>query len=288
VIWNGGRCRSGRRAQNQIRTTDRRLNSPPYTELTRRYVDLKALSSAERLKKAESTDPGELAREFAQSVSAFQGFSTDQPFFPENPDRDLNKSPEAASRGYGWAMAIKRQQLVEVERDPELNFRYVEREIVPTRTQRRTQFEDPDGHEVQIDIILANDAGDAGRPIVTELKIARDKDPFTALIQALAGAAQLASSQQRARLSSLGDSVGVHLASHEEDPLLDVYVLLGAFPKTGRDLFDQLKLAGRLARHLEQEDEVRAHLGRIRVLAATRTPDDHLRATTELPAPASP
>jgi hypothetical protein len=264
------------------------LKSPPYTELTRRYVQLKALPSAERLKEAKSTDPSELARAFAQSVSAFQGFSTGDRFFPKNPDRDLDKSPEAASRGYGWAMAMKAQQLVEVDGDPELNFRYVEREIVPTRTQHRTQFEDPQGHEVQIDLILANDAGDARRPIVAELKIARDKDPFTALIQALAGAAQLASSRQRARLSLLGDSVGVHLASHEEDPLLDMYVLLGAFPKTGRDLFDQLKLADQLARHLEQENEMRAHLGRIRVLAATRTKNDRIGVTTHLPIRASP
>lgn len=81
----------------------------------------------------------ELAEEFAESVAAHASFAhIDEPFFPAGPERDGSKSTDADARTFGWSMAVKGAlPHVVVTGAPELNFRYVEREIIPTRTQHR-------------------------------------------------------------------------------------------------------------------------------------------------------
>jgi hypothetical protein len=64
---------------------------------------------------------------------------------------------------------------------------------------------------------------------------------------------------------------------------IDVYVLLGDFPKSGRDRFQQLDRAVALATELEADTALGQHLGRIRIIALQRDEEDAITATTELP-----
>ena len=252
----------------------------PFPRLVKRYVCLKDKPSAERLQQAETVTAAELAEEFAESVAAHASLPpTDEPFFPADPERDGPKSDEAEGRTFGWSMAIKRTlPHIVVTGAPELNFRYAEREIIPTRTQHRPTYEEGiAGKQVRVDLVLAHVP--SGRPIVGELKIADDKDPYTGLVQAMAGASQLVSRSQRERLNR---HVGP-LASADDEPLVDVYVLLGAYPKTGRDRFRQLEWAAKLASQLEGQPQISEHIGRIRILSVSRHQDDTVTASTELP-----
>jgi hypothetical protein len=238
-------------------------------------VELKELSSAERLRQAEEVSAAELADEFNQSVVDFAGFFTEQPFFEDPSDiRDAGKNPKSDRRTYGWAMSMKAQDRVRVEGAPKLDFVYVEREIIPTRTKPQVNFDVDEAKQIRVDLILSNAEG--RRPIIAELKIASDKDPFTGLVQALAGAAQLVSPSQRARLAKLRAPV----AQFEEDRLLDIYVLLAEFQETGRDRPSQLRHAARLAPELEAMLE--KQIGRIRILGLRRAPGS-VEATTSLP-----
>lgn len=130
-----------------------------------------------------------------------------------------------------------------------------------------------------MDLVLAHVP--SGAPIIGELKIAHDKDPYTGLVQALAGASQLVSVSQRERLNR---HVGP-LASADDEPLVDVYVLLGAYPKTGRDRFKQLDWAAKLASQLEAQPQINEHIGRIRILSLSRRHDATASASAELPKP---
>lgn len=247
----------------------------PYTALTSRYVKLKDRPSAERLREAENVSASELAEEFAASAEAFEAFRTHQAFFDQDPDtRDADKDPRSDARTYGWAMAMKRQDSIGVNGDRELDFAYVEREIIPTRTRPQAGFDREEGKHVRVDLVLAN--AKSRRPIVAELKIAHDKDAYTALVQALAGASQLVSTSQRERLAKLR----IPVASMEDEPQIDVYVLLAQFPTRGRDRFKQLERAASLAGGLQELGLIR--LGRVRILGLSG-PREAIQATTELP-----
>ena len=254
-----------------------------YPRLTRRYVELKDRPSEARLRAAQTTTAAQLRTEFLESVQAFSQFNTEGltdggEFFPASRTDD-GKNLKSDTRTFGWAMTLKAMKSVPVAGSNDLAFRYVEREIIPTRTKPQLPFAGGEGKHVRVDLVLANVA--TGRPIVGELKIASDKDPFTGLVQALAGAAQLVPAHQRKRLMTLARP----LASIADEPLVDVYVLLGNFPTRGRDRFKQLDCAVELAAQLEADDALARHLGRIRILALRRDDRGAISASTRLPTP---
>lgn len=93
-----------------------------------------------------------------------------------------------------------------------LTCRYLDRELVATRTTGGATHE---GTAVRLDLLLCNDAdrtpiiGEVKRtsdvdPLHRHHKPATDKDPFSALVQALACAAQLSTLAQYARLARWG------------------------------------------------------------------------------------
>src|SRR5262249_1126663 len=138
----------------------------PTPELTSRYLKLKDLPSAERLNQAEDMHADVLAAEFNAAVDDFRDFSAlpTKTFYDQDSEsRDLNKSRKSDTRTYGWGMAMKKAT-VRVDGNRELDFAYVDREIVPTRTKPGR-----DGPKLMIDLILAG--AKTGRPIVSELKI---------------------------------------------------------------------------------------------------------------------
>ena len=251
----------------------------PFPELTRRYVQLKDVTSEGRLRAAERATVHEHAALIGDSVRAFEDFDVTihEPFYPANDARDLDKSPKQASRTFGWAMAIKAMSSVSVEGDESLTFRYVAREVSPVHTKPMGTFETPDGKANSTDLILINES--SSRPVVAEVKIGRDKEPYTALVQALASAAQLVPRRQRARLQALDG----RFASFDRDPRIDVFVLLAEFPERNRHRWYQLAYARGLAAGLEAHPDVQRHFGRITFLQLHRSSTDEVSATTALP-----
>jgi hypothetical protein len=105
----------------------------------------------------------------------------------------------------------------------ELAFEHVDRELLLHRTRSPAQWDDGKSNRggIRIDIVLATCTERA--PVVAELKLPSDMDPFFALVQALTGAAHLATPAQYARLRE-------HLPNgrfppSNGRPRLDVYTL---------------------------------------------------------------
>ena len=83
---------------------------------------------------------------------------------------------------------------------PDLAFEYVDRELLLQRTESPAKWENGAINRggIRPDILLAD--LETRTPIVAELKLRGDMDPFYALVQALAGAAHLATSAQYERM----------------------------------------------------------------------------------------
>lgn len=189
----------------------------PLTPLAERYAKLKGLKGVkdgagvleQRLREADRllADPDELAREVKTSIEQSEAFFADhgdladKPFFEGRPEATREPMPtddlkHTTSVGKLFRKHPDHRWAVD---DDDLSFYYLDREVVVTRAPglrllggRSTKF------GPRADLLLAN-AND-GTPIVGELKVAGDKDPFFALIQALACATYLLPPSQLARV----------------------------------------------------------------------------------------
>lgn len=103
-----------------------------------------------------------------------------------------------------------------------------------------------------VDVLLA--APD-GAPVVGEVKIRTDKDPVAALVQALAGAAELAPRNQRVRLER---HYGVRA-----DGAMELCLILAEFPATATYMNDLSGAAQELAAVLLTRPIIRQHVRRI-------------------------
>lgn len=186
-----------------------------------------------RLERADQflSDPTQLADAFRQSLEVTQTFFTandvsDQPFFEEpdeaTDDRALRDvAPGLASTSSLGKLFRTDPSVRWAVDDDALSFYYLEREIVVTRALglrlqggRSTKF------GPRLDLLLTNARN--GTPIIGEVKIAADKDPFFALVQGLACAAYLLPPNQLAR-------IGHHDKGKRSDPTpgrVDIYVVL--------------------------------------------------------------
>lgn len=236
----------------------------PVTPMVDLYRDLKRDSQRERLRRAERmiANPADLAKRFARSVKRFEAFSSDEAFYdtgrkrlPANPTR-LGSTLEVASR-------LEGSRPRRVLGDDDLSFVYVDRELVPARTKSGAVF--ADGKSIRtalrLDLLLANKHDRL--PIVAEVKVAMDKDPFFALIQALTLAAQLVTPQQLDRLRS-GRNYGTkRLADRGQ---VDVYLLLATAPAAATYWFELREAARRLSSRLIEEVPVARSVRRIAAL----------------------
>jgi hypothetical protein len=155
------------------------------------------------------------------------------------------------------------------------DYTYVDREVEPARTTsgpeatmaNRYDNEDPSTRAISADLLLRSDPD--GRPAVAEVKLSTasgdDSDPVLALVQALAAAAQLAGTAQRARLLRCYDSAG--FASRGPLDVLVFHIRIGQRPggKTHHPALIQAaaKLCNRLDRGL-----LRPHVDRVALIDA--------------------
>ena len=185
-------------------------------------------------------NPGELADAFADSVEKFASYSNlEDHFYPAS--RAQGSYDDEVRRTNDVVLRLEKQQLlVPVDASDRLRDHkadatvsavptdrmesvYVDRELLVQRTSSPAAWEDGSRNVggLRLDVLLA-DAKDR-TPIVGELKLPRDKDPFFALVQGLACAAHLATPNQYARLQKQLPSARFREPSG--DPCLDVWVL---------------------------------------------------------------
>ncbi len=154
---------------------------------------------------------------------------------------------------------------------PELSFSYVDREIIPARTTGRARYADgrPPATGTRLDWLLVN--REDRRPIIAEVKVGNDMNPFYALIQTLMYAAELATFNQATRLQQHYDQVRFpELANSQEDvpPAIDIYLILSNYDRTNQTRTELLDVTERLCERLVKEPIVRTHIRRIACLDA--------------------
>jgi len=147
----------------------------------------------------------------------------------------------------GALMEHHRPQRWDVLGDDSLTFYYIDRELLVTQAKGLAPPTSPDTSSLRLDLLLAN-AKD-GMPIVAELKVTTperespDKNPFFALIQALACASYLLPTQQMARLRGHDQEDRLQVDDHR----LDLYVVTIREPPASKPWFELRDAAERLS-----------------------------------------
>jgi hypothetical protein len=260
----------------------------PVTPIWRRYQDLRTSAQRDRLKEAQwlLQYPEVLANEFAESVMHFASYAnSEEAFYP--PERAKRRYDEGGiNRTNDLVLRLEHQQRLAPTDAPNrmnkhdagttvtdvparlLACDYVDRELLVQRTTSPARWEDgsSNGGGLRLDVLLADSADRT--PIVGELKLPGDMDPFFALVQALACAAHLATRPQYERMRR-------HLTRGKfpdltAAPRLDVWVLFleapahrpGQSPK-GRYMANLQSAAEALAPLLLAQDAIQHSVRRI-------------------------
>jgi hypothetical protein len=266
----------------------------PVTEMRYLYSVLEDFNSIEfHLAMAHETErapvPRRLAQRFGASVRKFGSYdNVNEPFHPDRPDLPAYDQqvdqPQHIPNTDDLTMRLVQQQggVGTVVNDPSLNFRFVDREIMPARTTGRAFYANgvPATHGKKLDWLLANATDN--RLVIGEIKIRNDSNPFYALIQSLMYTAELVTDHQIQRLNTYyrqqddGNPVPDPPQEFEfaEDPDLgrrlapraDIYVILCGYNWAGtmrQEIFDSFQ---RICEVLVQEPVLADHVRRIACL----------------------
>lgn len=219
---------------------------------------------------AAPIDPAHLAQAFAATVADLQAAKAHGPFHP--PGRKSH-ADLLAERAHSTNRLLNTQHLqalmwqqprLQVEDHPELDCIYLAREVTPTSSlgsKRREWLTSESARRISLDALLMK--ADDRTPIVAEIKVGGDQNAEYALVQALAGAAQLATQPQLDRLHA---EFREHLGA-TPPTLLDAYVITARAPERGT----RIQLAARahqLAQDLEAQGALSPWIRRIRFLDA--------------------
>lgn len=223
----------------------------PLTDMHRLFRSVSMLPHHDQLQCAErlAARPGRLRVCFERSVVQFEPYSNiDQPFH-----RGMRKTAGVRPIGVRFCLALAGGYRFEAE--PTLDFDFVDREVVPSRTKPRTVFTDgsPAQNQPRVDALLVNRSDRL--PIVAEIKVSRDKTPFVALVQALAGAAQLVTKAQRDRLQAQYPSACFEFGVTAE--VIDIYLIFANPPGPARYWHELRRCTSRLAEDLVEGRMVR-------------------------------
>ena len=237
----------------------------PYTPIYRRYRDTTALDDKQRLACAKhlSAHPEILADEFAQSVQLMADrYANAMPFRPA-PKVPREPRQPGIRNGTDFAWYLHRQRTLPVLDDPTLDVAYADYELSILSTRGRAVF-DHDlttkaGRALRADLVLRALADDY--PVISEVKLNRDKEPFSGLVQLLAYIAHLATPTQYNRLRRYVP--GGHYPPADR-PVFDGYVLLYRFGESPATYLDGLlEQAMRSSAALMSEPTVTRHIRRL-------------------------
>jgi hypothetical protein len=214
----------------------------PVTPIWQRYQELRGMPQKQRLAQAWQLveQPEELATELLASVVAFTPYeNAEERFYP--PPRVQRQFAEHIKRTNDVVLRLEAQGHLEPTDAPErlsehdadqtvtavpaarMACDYVDRELLVQRTASPAEWSDGRRNigGLRLDLVLADSADRT--PIVGELKLPGDMDPFFALIQALACAAHLATPNQFDRMRRhLSRGRFAELAA---PPRLDIWLL---------------------------------------------------------------
>jgi len=225
------------------------------------------LNTAQQLAMARATNAADLAANFAHSVAAFQTYSNGEPFYEtgRKPLKTPQEIPAEIRRTEDFAAILRAQRNGCVENDASLNFRYVEREIVPARTTGGVQYDNGDrpSRWIRLDLLLAGEL-----PILGELKLRNDNaSAYYGLIQLLASASEMATAPQHARLLRYYSS---HLPILGL-PRYDLYLIFYRSNPHSKPKMEILDETRRLTSQLVAFPEISKYVGRIVALDADWT-----------------
>lgn len=239
----------------------------PRTSIQTYYKAVCKMSYASRLIESERLlqDPSPLIEKFDSSIKKFDAWDNQEGFY-SNPKRapKWSEGPSEIRKTHHVAWYLRRQQSLRVKDDSALSARYVDYEIAPTRATGGVKFEGGGTWRsgVFVDLLLAS-SGDP-HPIIGELKIRADKDPFTGLVQMLSCAALFSTRNQYRRLC---DFMPAGEFMMRDEPLLDGYILLYKFLEVEQGQLRELgKRAELLSESLMQSNPIRERLRRVACL----------------------
>lgn len=229
----------------------------PSTPIVERYRSVLKLSREQRLALARELveQPQPLASDFAASVERFAAYKNDEPSYPKRRTHsavadEVHSTVDMAVRlreaggccvaePGGARLADVAPASVRIVTAAELTFDYLDREIVAARTTGGVHIDDDARSAattaLRLDLVLANRSDRT--PILGEVKIKTDKDPFSALVQLLAGAVHLVTVPQYERVRK---HITGPIRAAEGRPFVDLYLLLHRFPETGATFLPEL------------------------------------------------
>jgi hypothetical protein len=250
----------------------------PYTPILSLHHDVVRWPRAKRLAKAEewADDPAGLIGCYLESVERLSVYDNRSQHFlnltrtGESKRHPLPKPPPAAIRGtddlVSWIEEEGGFNLA-----PDRGVDYVEREVSVIRTTNHAEWDDHEargsvGRALQPDLLLATRADRT--PAIGEIKITKvgtkqtDKDPFAALVQALAAVAHLATEPQYERL--LKHFSEARFRSREgSGPQLDLYLVTVAHDITITAIEEMTDAVKRLSEKLVNDRQMARTLRRI-------------------------
>jgi hypothetical protein len=274
----------------------------PYTPILSRYPEVCAQDDKARHKLAQDLNANGaalIARDFTDSIAALEaGYSSDASFRPEPRLPRPPALPGVLHNGPDFAWFVRNQQTLTVQGHPELTTEWVDYELSVVSTRGGATFDKPKygkveptnpkaGNPLKADLLLVN-ATDR-TPVLGEVKVARDKEPFSALVQLLAYIAHLSTASQYERLRSHFRDTSF---PDSEPPRFDGYLLLFRFgdkwdpksaafvPSPNTWLDKLLPQSEVLSAQLMEREEVTRHIRRLACLDVTLDEDGTLVATT--------
>lgn len=162
--------------------------------------------------------------------------------------------------------------------DHTLRFEYVDRELVLARMTGGVTYEDgsPATSGKRVDLLLKST--DGGIPVVGEVKIRGDKNPFYALIQSLMYAAELCTTNQLARVADHYETFERSTLLEDEDTLglVDILIVLADYNRRSRVRRELLERTEDLCAALSRSYVVQDHVRRFSCVEARLQEGRHL------------
>jgi len=269
------------------------MNPPvvPYTPILRRYHEVCSLDEQSRLHLARTLNekPELLAADFVNSIDALDtGYKScaafrPRPKWPRHPEQ-----LGIVANGPDLAWYMHRQHTLDVDAEPSLAVEWVDYEVSVLRTLGAAVFDEQvygmaegeparAGNALKVDLLLVN-ADPADRtPVLGEVKVKRDKEPFSALVQLLVYIAHLSTHSQYARLRT-------NFASARYPDIdrgrFDGYLLLYKFGQSPNKYLGALLAESELlSERLMQLPQITAHIRRLVSLDVSLDKNDMLAAT---------
>jgi hypothetical protein len=232
----------------------------PRTKMRKLFAECgKCTSLDAQLCWGKKLKPEELADALIKSIDQFTSYLNGEPFYPARKPLPAPSTIESIRSSRELAILLSAQETAEVINDPHLNFKYVDYEVVPARTTGNTVYDDGKRGTtwVRLDQLLVGK-----RPIIAEVKIRTDKNPFYALIQALTAAVELLTPAQQDRLRR-------HYPQsfpNNDDRTVDIYLIIYQWRRNGQAWQDLLAYAQETCHALSRIAKVQKYITTFAVL----------------------